>query len=113
MKWDGYRLAVYRDVDGVHIITRGGHDCAMGNEANVRFLGKRQCLDVAACGTDADGRLLFLRADLGGLEERSQRRPCVLPPSVLREPPSFEDSCGTLKIQNSLSFLKTASQPCP
>jgi len=26
VKWDGYRLAVHRDADGVRIITRGGHD---------------------------------------------------------------------------------------
>lgn len=26
IKWDGYRLAVHRDVGGVRIITRGGHD---------------------------------------------------------------------------------------
>ncbi|KRE11733.1 hypothetical protein ASE66_24825 [Bosea sp. Root483D1] len=26
VKWDGYRLAVHRDANGVRIITRGGHD---------------------------------------------------------------------------------------
>ena len=26
VKWDGYRLAVHRDADGLRIITRGGHD---------------------------------------------------------------------------------------
>jgi len=26
VKWDGYRLAVHRDAQGVRIITRGGHD---------------------------------------------------------------------------------------
>jgi len=72
VKWDGYRLAVHIEPQGVRIITRGGHDWTHRFpliEAAARALGvSTAVLDGEAVVLDAQGRSDFnaLQQSLGG-----------------------------------------------
>lgn len=72
VKWDGYRLAVHVEPDGVRIITRGGHDWTSRFPTiadAARRLGVRSAiLDGEAVVLDENGRSDFgaLQKSLGG-----------------------------------------------
>ncbi len=72
VKWDGYRLAIHRDGEGVRIITRGGHDWTHrfpAIEAAARALSSESfILDGEAIVADESGHSSFslLQQDLGG-----------------------------------------------
>lgn len=72
VKWDGYRLAVHVEPDGVRIITRGGHDWTSRFPAiaeAAKHLGVRSAiLDGEAVVLDGNGRSDFgaLQKSLGG-----------------------------------------------
>lgn len=60
MKWDGYRLAVHRDPDGVRILTRGGHDWT------------RRFPTIAAAAADLDARSFILDGEGVVLDEQGR-----------------------------------------
>ncbi|MBW9064549.1 non-homologous end-joining DNA ligase [Rhizobium herbae] len=72
VKWDGYRLAVHIEPEGVRIITRGGHDWTHRfpaiAEAARKLRGGTAILDGEAVVLDTDGRSDFgaLQRSLGG-----------------------------------------------
>jgi bifunctional non-homologous end joining protein LigD len=71
VKWDGYRLAVHAGVDGVRVITRGGHDWTHRFPAiaqAAKNLGTTLILDGEAVVLDEQGRSDFalLQQALGG-----------------------------------------------
>lgn len=72
IKWDGYRLAIHVELNGVRIITRGGHDWTSrftGIAAAAReFSPRTLILDGEAVVLDEQGRSSFsaLQKALGG-----------------------------------------------
>jgi bifunctional non-homologous end joining protein LigD len=71
IKWDGYRLAVHIEPQGVRILTRGGHDWTRSFPAiaeAAREIGGTAILDGEAVVLDASGRSNFgaLQQALGG-----------------------------------------------
>jgi bifunctional non-homologous end joining protein LigD len=71
VKWDGYRLAVHAGVDGVRVITRGGHDWTTRFPAIAKAakdMGTTLVLDGEAVVLDEQGRSDFglLQQALGG-----------------------------------------------
>jgi bifunctional non-homologous end joining protein LigD len=72
LKWDGYRLAIHRNADGVRIITRGGHDWTHRFPAIAAGAASLHAdsfiLDGEAVVVDEHGRSDFglLQQELGG-----------------------------------------------
>jgi bifunctional non-homologous end joining protein LigD len=72
VKWDGYRLAIHVELNGIRIITRGGHDWTsrFANIASAArdFLPRTMILDGEAGVLDEQGRSDFsaLQKALGG-----------------------------------------------
>lgn len=72
MKWDGYRLAIHVELNGIRIITRGGHnwtDRFSGIAAAARdFAPRTLIMDGEAVVLDEQGRSDFsiLQKALGG-----------------------------------------------
>ncbi|MBD9375652.1 ATP-dependent DNA ligase [Rhizobium sp. ARZ01] len=78
IKWDGYRLVIYKEPDGSRIVTRGGHDWTERfptiAEAVRRLPAETAILDGEAVALDEQGRLDFgaLQHALGGRGGRRQ-----------------------------------------
>lgn len=71
VKWDGYRLAIHVEPNGVRILTRGGHDWTSRFPAiaeAARQIGTTAILDGEAVVLDDEGRPSFsaLQKALGG-----------------------------------------------
>lgn len=72
VKWDGYRLAVHVELNGIRILTRGGHDWTsrfpIVASAAQEFQPRTMILDGEAVVLDAQGRSDFsaLQKALGG-----------------------------------------------
>ncbi|MBX5021247.1 non-homologous end-joining DNA ligase [Rhizobium lentis] len=84
VKWDGYRLAVYKEPSGVRILTRGGHDWtdrfpAIAAEAR-RLPVSTAILDGEAIVLDEQGRSDFgkLQKSLGGRGGNRASRDAIL-----------------------------------
>lgn len=72
VKWDGYRLAVHKELDGVRVVTRGGHDWTDRFPAIAKAAAEMEAqtliLDGEAVVLDEQGRSDFgaLQLALGG-----------------------------------------------
>ncbi|MBX5015976.1 non-homologous end-joining DNA ligase [Rhizobium lentis] len=84
VKWDGYRLAVYKEPSGIRILTRGGHDWtdrfpAIAAEAR-RLPVSTAILDGEAVVLDEQGRSDFgkLQKSLGGRGGNRASRDAIL-----------------------------------
>ncbi|TLX12170.1 non-homologous end-joining DNA ligase [Rhizobium sp. MHM7A] len=84
VKWDGYRLAVYKEPSGIRILTRGGHDWtdrfpAIAAEAR-RLPVSTAILDGEAIVLDEQGRSDFgkLQRSLGGRGGNRASRDAIL-----------------------------------
>ncbi len=84
VKWDGYRLAVHRDPDGVRILTRGGHDWTRrfpAIAAAAAALDARSfILDGEGVVLDEQGRSDFnrLQQELGGRAGKASSSDVIL-----------------------------------
>lgn len=80
IKWDGYRLAIHADTNGVRILTRGGYDWAArfpAIEQAARDLGPASfIIDGEAVVLDEEGRSDFnaLQNSLGAVGARSGKK---------------------------------------
>jgi bifunctional non-homologous end joining protein LigD len=84
VKWDGYRLAIHRDAEGVRIITRGGHDWTHRfpaiEAAALALSSESFILDGEAIVADESGHSSFslLQQDLGGRGGKAIARNAIL-----------------------------------